>query len=217
MKVVLLHAFPLDESMWAPQLRALAGFDVATPRLYGRGAGVGEWAASVLDETDGELVAVGASMGGYVALAMARRAAERVRGLLLAGARAEADSPERRQVREGMIALLRAEGIDGYRSAVPFEMPPGLKPDELIGALELMRDRPDATDVVSSFGGPLTLVVGEHDELLGVDEARAIVARARDGRLEVVPDAGHIVSQDQPERFNEILLQLLSSLDGASS
>jgi pimeloyl-ACP methyl ester carboxylesterase len=57
MKVVLLHAWPLDETMWAPQLRSLrdAGFDVVTPRLYGRGPSIDGWAAELLREIDGQL------------------------------------------------------------------------------------------------------------------------------------------------------------------
>jgi pimeloyl-ACP methyl ester carboxylesterase len=36
--VVLLHAFPLDERMWEPQLEPLREYDVAAPRLYGSSA-----------------------------------------------------------------------------------------------------------------------------------------------------------------------------------
>ena len=42
MKLLLLHAFPLDERMWEPQLEALRDYDVVTPRLYGRGRTIDE-------------------------------------------------------------------------------------------------------------------------------------------------------------------------------
>ena len=73
MKVVLLHALPLDERMWEQQASALDDHDVITPRLYGRGPTMAAWADSVAAEVDGELVLVGASMGGYCALALATR------------------------------------------------------------------------------------------------------------------------------------------------
>jgi pimeloyl-ACP methyl ester carboxylesterase len=56
----------------------------------------------------------------------------------------------------------------------------------------------------------LTVVVGDQDEILPVDEARQIAASAPDGRFEVVEGAGHVVSVDAPDRFNEILRELLS-------
>jgi pimeloyl-ACP methyl ester carboxylesterase len=200
--VVLLHAFPLDERMWDAQREVLAGFDVVAPNLYRLGgSSVDEWAQAILAQTRGPLVAVGASMGGYCALAMARRAPDRVEGLLLAGSRAAADSPERRRTREETIRTLRELGVEAWNPDVAAER----TAEELIRATEALRDRADATDVVASFGGPLVLVVGDADELLPVDEARVIASYARDGRLEVVPGAGHFVSLDQPERFNAVL------------
>ena len=50
MKVVLLHAFPLDERMWEPQLEPLREYDVVAPRLYGRGTTIDEYGASILAE-----------------------------------------------------------------------------------------------------------------------------------------------------------------------
>jgi pimeloyl-ACP methyl ester carboxylesterase len=204
--VALLHAFPLDERMWHGQRAVLAGFDVVAPNLYRvGGSSIDDWGAAVLGETRGPLVAVGASMGGYCALAMARQAPERVEGLLLAGSRAEADSPARRRTREETIRTLREVGVEAWNPEVAGER----TADELIRATEALRDRRDATDVVASFRGPLVLVVGGADELLGVEEARAMVASAPQGQLEVVAGAGHLVNLDQPERFNRVLSDFL--------
>ena len=86
MKVVLLHAFPLDDRTWEPQLEVLGDEDVYVPNFYDLGGNsVDGWAEHVLERVDGDLVAVGASLGGYVALAMARAAPDRVKSLLLAG------------------------------------------------------------------------------------------------------------------------------------
>jgi pimeloyl-ACP methyl ester carboxylesterase len=208
--VVLLHAFPLDERMWEPQASALGEHEVVTPNLYDLGgSSIDEWAERILDEVEGNLVAVGASMGGYVALAMARRAPERIRGLLLAGARATADPPDRRAVRDEMIRVAREEGIEGWNREFSPPGPLDRPTEELVRGIEALRDRPDATDVVTSYIGPLVVVVGDQDDILPVEEARRIAESAPDGRLEVVEGAGHVVSVDAPERFDEILLDLL--------
>ena len=208
MKVLLLHAWPLDESMWNHQVAALAdaGYAVQTPRLYGRGSSIDGWAAQILRDFDGPLVAVGASMGGYCALALARRAPERILGLVLAGSRAGAESFEGRRAREERISELRE------RASQPLiyeEVPP----DELATAQEAMRDRLDLTGMVASFGGPLLVCVGDEDEIVSVDEARALAESALQGSLEIFPGAGHIVSADQPDRFNAVLLEFLSQWD----
>ena len=150
-------------------------------------------------------------MGGYVALAMARRAPDRVQGLLLAGSRATADPPDRRAVRDEMIRVVREEGIEGWNREFTPPGPPDRPTDELVRGIEALRDRPDATDVVTSFSGPLVVVVGDQDEILPVDEARKIAESAPDGRFEVVEGAGHVVSADAPDEFNRILLELLSA------
>ena len=205
MKVLLLHGWPVSERVWVRQVGALrdAGFEVATPHLYGRGASIDDWAAQLLREIDGPLVVVGASMGGYCALALARRAPERVVGMVLVGSRADADSFERRRFRLETITELRT----GWR-------PPLADGDadleHLAVAQEAIRDRLDLSGVVASFGGPVLVCVGDEDELLSVNEARALADSALDGRLEVFSGAGHFVAVDQPARFNEVLLEFLS-------
>ena len=210
MRVVLIHAFPLDDRMWEPQVDALADEDVYVPYLYGLGgSSVDGWAEHVLERTEGELLVVGASLGGYVALAMARISPARVGALLLAGARATADPPDRRALRDQMLRVVRKEGIEGWNREFSPPGPEDRTTEELVQGIEALRDRRDATEVVTSFDGPLLVVVGDQDDILPVDEARQIAQSAPHGRLEVVEGAGHLVSVDAPERFNQILLGLL--------
>jgi 3-oxoadipate enol-lactonase len=210
--VLLLHAFPLDERMWEAQRETLSDYDVVAPRLYGRGRTMAEWAESVSAEVEGDLTVVGASMGGYCALALARREPQRVRGLLLAGSRPDADSPERRAGRADTIALIRREGPEGlWRFMEPklFADPryadPALMyrdPDGLIGALEAIRDREDSTEFARDFARPLQFVVGEHDAFVTPGELFEF-------DLRVVADAGHLVNIERPDEFNSILREFL--------
>jgi pimeloyl-ACP methyl ester carboxylesterase len=202
---MLLHGWPVSERVWVRQVTALreAGFTVATPHLYGRGPSIDDWAAQLLRDIDGELVPVGASMGGYCALALARRAPERILGLVLVGSRADADTFERRRFRQEEIIALR-------KGDVPHLADEDADLEHLAIAQEAMRDRLDLTGVVASFGGPLLVCVGDRDDVVTVDEARALAATALNGRLEVFEGSGHFVSLDQPERFNAVLLDFVS-------
>jgi pimeloyl-ACP methyl ester carboxylesterase len=206
-KVLLLHGWPVSERVWVPQVSVLrdAGYDVWAPHLYGRGPSIDDWAAHLLRDIDGPLALVGASMGGYCALAIARRAPERVVGMMLVGSRADADSFDRRRARQEMIAELGA----GRRPDLADE---DADLEHLAVAQEAMRDRLDLTGVVASFGGPLLVCVGDEDELVSVDDARELAEKALDGSLEVFTGAGHFVAVDQPERFNEVLLDFLAPL-----
>jgi len=203
-KVLLLHAWPLDERMWEPQLDPLreAGFEPLAPRLYGRGAVIDGWAARLLDELDGPFVAVGASMGGYCALALARRAPERLVGLVLAGSKAGADEMHRRLYRNELIADLRENGV-------PSDFDTDVGAEGLAVAQQAIRDRMDLSGVAASFGGPLLVCVGDGDEILSVDEARELADAALRGSLEIFEGAGHLLTTEQPERFNSVLLEFL--------
>jgi pimeloyl-ACP methyl ester carboxylesterase len=212
MKILLLHAMPLDERMWKPQLEALAGEDVEAPNLYDLGgASVDRWAEALLASAEDDLAVVGASMGGYVGLAMAREAPERVRGLLLVGSRVGADTPERRAVRDEQIRTLREEGIEAWAPSAPAPPPPERTVDELVRAVQALRDRSDSTELARSFQGPLWIAVGDADPFLPVEEARGIVAAAPNGRLEVFEGTGHFPSRDRPDRFNELLQEFLQA------
>ena len=213
MKVLLLHALPLDERMWEPQRRVLDGHEVVAPCLYGRGRTMDAWATSIAAETDGELAVVGASMGGYCALALARREPERVRGLLLVGSRPDADSDERRAGRADTIELIRREGPDGlWRFMTPklfhdqSHADPSLlyrDPDGLVEAVEAIRDRPDSTDIARSFPGPLQFVVGEFESFVSGSELAEFDIRE-------IAGAGHLVNIERPDEFNAILREFLA-------
>ena len=212
MKVLLLHALPLDERMWGPQRDVLSGHDVVAPRLYGRGRTMDAWAESIADEVDGEVAVVGASMGGYCALALAQRVRERVRGLLLVGSRPDADSPERRAGRADTIELIRREGADGlWRFMVPKLFADERNAnaslmhrdsEDLIGAVATIRDRVDSTGLARDFAGPLQFVVGEHETFVRPELAEF--------DIRVVPEAGHLVNIERPDEFNAILQEFLA-------
>ena len=222
MTVVLLHAFPLDERMWEPQLGALADHEVLTPNLYDLGgSSIDGWAERILDELDGDFVAVGASMGGYTALALARQAPERLRGLLLAGARPDADSTERRASRADTLRLIAEQGAEGIfenqrDKLFAGDPPPGAREqvlsrtqDELTRGVEALRDRADSTTALSTLEAPVVFANGISDVFFSVEDARAFAERVPNGRLVLFDHSRHLPNLEQPAEFNETLLELL--------
>ena len=208
MTVVFLHAFPLDERMWRAGAEA--------PRLYGLGGSMDDWADAVLESYLGRLILVGASMGGYAALAVARRAPERVAGLLLAGSRPEADTPERHAKRAETIAIARERGAEGIWEAMRATLfgdgsDPGVverarslaldrTEEELVTGLEAIRDRPDSTAAYRALGDRSLTVVGDRDPFVPVEDARHFEPAAV-----VLPDCGHLPSLERPAEFGLVL------------
>jgi pimeloyl-ACP methyl ester carboxylesterase len=226
MKIVLLHAFPLDERMWEAQRAALDGHEPVAPHLYSLGTSMDEWAGRVAEQADGPIVAVGASMGGYCAQRLLAHAD--VRALVLAGARADADTPERRQARDETIRLIREEGVERlWETQRPRLFPEDADPEaverartltldqdpeELATGVAAMRDRPDSTVLVRETEAPVLVAVGELDPFFPVEEAEALATSARHGRAHVFPGCGHLASLERPDEFNRMLVGFLDEL-----
>lgn len=208
MTVVFLHAFPLDERMWHMGTHA--------PRLYDLGRSMDEWADAVLESYPGRLILVGASMGGYAALAATRRAPERLAGLLLAGSRPQADTPERRAKRAETIAIARERGAEGVWEAMrpalfhedsepdvierARELALERSEDELVTAVKAIRDRPDSTEAYRALGDRALTVVGDRDPFVSVEDARRFEPNAV-----VLPECGHLPSLERPAEFGQVL------------
>ncbi|HZD01042.1 MAG TPA: alpha/beta fold hydrolase [Actinomycetes bacterium] len=242
--VVLLHAFPLDSRMWLPQIEALSGYQAIVPDLRGFGAArahavdvahmdlLADDVARLLDARKlDQVILCGLSMGGYVALAFARRHRNRLGGLVLCDTRAAADSEEAAAARLAMAERVLAEGA-GF---LPETMVPRLlgqtsreqRPDlvervkEIIldqdprgiaGAQRGMAARPDSTPVLAEVTVPTLVIVGDEDELTGPEEGRALATGIRDALLVQVEGAGHLVSLEQPAPVNEALLDFIAPL-----
>ena len=110
--IVFCHAFPLNRTMWAEQEKALSSqFRVVTIDLRGHGESDAPLWRYTLDRAADDVIGllyhlsirgavfVGLSMGGYILFALYRKYADRVKGLVLADTRAQADTAEGKQAR----------------------------------------------------------------------------------------------------------------------
>jgi len=243
--LLLLHAFPLHRGMWDGLAEALAAdeaLDLSVLRLDCRGFGgspagrepllmeqIADDAVAVMrHEGIDRAVVCGLSMGGYAALAFARRHPERLAGLILADTRAEADTPEARDGRARTAVRVRDEGT-GFLAD---ELVPRLlgettrreRPDVVarvrtmiaqagsVGvaqALEGMALRPDSGPFLEDIAVPTLVVCGAEDELTPVSAAETLRDGIPGARLEVLPGAGHLANLETPEAFQAALAAFL--------
>ena len=230
--LVLLHAFPLDRTMWEPQLAALA--DVArviVPDLPGFGEsspaefaieGVADVVATLLAEMNiPKAVVGGLSMGGYVALAFARKHADKLSGLILADTRAGQDDTIAQANRTKAVALVNEKGsaalfegmvpkvlCDATRDGKPEivkrmkSIAAGQRAVSVAAALAALRDRPDANPGLKAIAVPTLVLVGEYDAVTPPLAAANLSAQIRACKLVHIPDAGHLSNVENPDVFN---------------
>jgi pimeloyl-ACP methyl ester carboxylesterase len=245
--LVLLHAFPLDRTMWLPQLGPLsAAARVLAVDLPGFGDStasggpftIDSAADAVLDFLDtigvnGQVVLGGLSMGGYVALAFARRHPDRLAGLVLADTRSEPDDPAGKAKRDEMIALTNSAGT----AAVVDQMLPKLlgeptrktRPEvveavraiasrqsaaTIAAALAALRDRPDATPALGRIRFRTLVLVGENDAITPPAIAQSLVAKISGSKLVTIPGAGHLSNLENPHAFTAAIRDFIMNSSG---
>ena len=243
--LVLLHGFPLDSRMWDAQVAALAaGRRVIAPDLRGFGQSRfdGAFTLGVLaDDVHALLAGIGAlpcvlgglSMGGYVALAYAKKYPADLRGLMLIDTKAEADTAEGKQGREKMIDLVRKEGPKAIADQMVPKMLAGdaagqrpqsaaslralmeaCPPKTIEHALAAMRDRPDRAGELASIEAPTLVIVGESDAITPPDVAEAMARKIPGARLVTIRGAGHMSPMEQPEQVNRAIRSFMDSSGG---
>ncbi|WP_377269348.1 alpha/beta fold hydrolase [Peterkaempfera sp. SMS 1(5)a] len=252
--LVLLHAFPLSARMWQRQLAELPGRDgtearVLAPDLRGFGAAsqgddepsldlLADDVALLLDRTGIERAVVGGlSMGGYVAMAFARRHADRLAGLLLADTKATPDTEQARANRERIaravlardsVQLLLDEQLPHPQlgAATARERPEVVRqvreltaqasPAAVAWAQRAMAARGDSLEVLAGVAVPALVVVGEEDAITSVADARAMADVLPDAELRTVPRAGHLTALEDPAAFNTAVRSLLARTASAA-
>ncbi len=152
--VILIHAFPLNQTMWDDQLVALQNFcRTITLDLRGFGQSDAPQDSISMDHMAADVralmsaldidraVLVGLSMGGYISFAFLRNYPDAVVALVLADTRASADTPDARERRLNSAEKAEREGV----SAIAEDMIP-----LLLGGTTLER-RPSIVERVRSM------------------------------------------------------------------
>ncbi len=239
--LLLLHAFPLDHRMWSelaaavPGPRAVLARDVPDD-LVGRAPDLESVAASLADELAAagidRVVVAGLSMGGYVALALLAAHPELVAALALLDTKATADTPEAAARRRDVAARVEASGdVSAVRSMVDDLVGETTKvarpqvvdqvsdwigqqrPAAVAWCQRAMAARPDRSDVLHAYAGPVLVVVGDEDTVTGPDAAAALASTADDVQLAVLPHVGHLSAVEDPAAVALLLAELAQRVD----
>lgn len=179
-------------------------------------------------------VIAGLSMGGYVALALLERHPGLVAGLALVDTKSTADAPEAHANRLRIAGEVDATGtVDAVRpmaSSLVGETTRAAGPEiadevgrwidqqEPVGVAwsqRAMAARPDRSEVLGAYRGPVLVVVGDEDTVTPVEAAEHLVATASEARLVVIPHAGHLSAVEQPAAVAAAIADLAQATDSA--
>jgi len=177
------------------------------------------------------IVVCGLSMGGYVTMSLFRKYPHLIKGMILTSTRSGPDSPEAKSnrdlgtqnVRDHGVAIIVESMLPKLVSPITISSQPNLlkiirdimmetSMNGVVGALQGMKDRPDSTPLFPHIKCPALIIHGADDQLISYREAEVMNQRLPDSRLVILPEAGHLPNLEQPERFNQAVLDFILTL-----
>jgi 3-oxoadipate enol-lactonase len=235
--IVFLHAFPLNRTMWTTQEHLLSSqFRIITIDLRGHGESDAPLWRYTLEQSADDVCAlldhlriqralfVGLSMGGYILFFLYRKYAARVKGLILADTKAQADTEEGKNGRFQLAQIAYRKGasaiadimISRLLSPATIQTNPDLvqqvramiegnQISGITGDLMAMAERPDSVPLLRQITCPTQIIVGELDQATPPSDAKLMAEQISHARLTIIPNAAHLANLEQPEAFNQIV------------
>jgi pimeloyl-ACP methyl ester carboxylesterase len=246
--IIFLHAFPLNRTMWAQQEVALSSqFRVITIDLRGHGESDAPlWRYTLAQSADDvnalldhlsiqQATFAGLSMGGYILFAFYQKYAARVKGLILADTRAQADTAEGKDGRFQMAQTAYKNGPPAIADLmIPKLLSPATiqtRPDlvqqvrtmiegnqisGIAGDLMAMAERPDSIPLLKQITCSTQIIVGELDQATPPSDAKLMAEQIPNARLSIIPHAAHLANLEQPDTFNQIVANFVSEISKPS-
>ena len=225
--LALIPGLVSDRIVWDPLAEAAADMfpvhhaDVTTQ------SSITEMAQSVLAAVDGPIIAVGHSMGGRVAMEMARLAPDRIEGLVLANTGHNPKREGEEVKRQAMVDLGNASMDRLADQWLPGMLDPARVSDEVLFA-ELKRmvlragadvherqiwalvGRPNASAYLKDITCPVLLVTARQDAWSPISQHGEIAAAVADAELVTIEDAGHFAPVERPRETTAAIMEWLT-------
>lgn len=235
--MVLIHAFPTDQRLWQPQETLKRHFKLITLDLKGFGQGeptdgsavtMTEYADQVkrlLDQLHiSKAIIGGESMGGYVALAFFEKYPAAVSGLILSDTQSIADTQEMKEKREStardvlehgtatasnsfMTKALSANASESTKAYLR-NIVDSQTPTAFASAQRGMAQRADTSHLLVETNLPVLIITGEQDILISPQQGESMHKLAKNSKLIMIPNAGHLSSLEQPDAWNQAVMNM---------
>ncbi len=218
--MVLVPGLLCSPALFSHQVKALGGKRPVLVADHTRSDRMEAIAADILAVAPPRFALAGLSMGGYIAMAIARAAPERVTRIAFLDTSARPDPPDREADRRRLVELARARGAREVQKVL---LPRLVHPDRLTEAglveiiLQMAEDtgveafarqqeaiiaRPDSRPGLAAIKVPALVLVGEQDLQTPPDIAREIADSTPNAKLVVIPHCGHLSTMERPDVVN---------------
>ena len=227
---IFIPGLILTRDIFAAQIDGLVHQAAAkTADTLGRDS-ITAMAEAALALADGPLVPVGISMGGYIAMEMARLAPERLAGIALLNTQHRADPPERRKQREATIDMAQSDRFRGVTRHLlkSFLSPVAMEDEMLVARVIAMAEevgrenfvlqqrailgRRDQSDTLGALTVPALVLGGGLDTLTPPQASRDMAELIPDAELVIMEEIGHLSTIEAPDEVTDILNAYLARL-----
>lgn len=227
--LVLLPGMMCDARLFTPQISAFSSNRPVMVMPLIKQETVEALAQNILKNTPKRFALLGLSMGGIVAMEVIRQAPERVTHLALLDTNPKADTPERMSQRDEEIKRVWAGEL---RSVMRDDMKPNyladtnnkqaildlcmlmaesLGPEVFIQQTKALKTRPDQCETLRQINVPTLIACGAADTLCPVEKHELMHELINDSILQVIPNAGHMPTLEQPCETNRCIQNWLAA------
>lgn len=173
----------------------------------------------------------GLSMGGYIALNLIENYPERINALILCDTTCKADAPEGIEKRMKAIENIRGSGVEVYADgslknlfahssfttrkkeiARVRQMMVKTSAQTIIGTLFALSKRKETCDILPEIKVPVLLLVGEEDSITPPAAAKFMHKKIKSSVWHMIQHAGHVSNLENPDMFNEHLMEFIASV-----
>lgn len=220
--LILIPGLLNDADLWRDQIAALEEHADCRVADITRGGDLETLAREILGQAPARFALAGFSLGGYVAVEMARQAPERIERLALLDTSISPDSPERSKIRRQLEDKAAMPGrFHGFGNQLlrTYLSPTHLADAAIVARIRGMTERlgadvfirqsriprNDGERVLAGLACPVLILCGEDDALTPLSEHVRMAGLARQATLVSIPGSGHMTPIEDPQAVTSAL------------
>ncbi len=224
--IIFIPGMMCDWRLFAPQIAALNNYTSHDATLCEHDS-IESMASAILRDTPPIFNLVGLSMGGIVAMEIARVAPMRVQNLALMDTNPLAEEAAIKHRRDGQIARVRKGELSKVirdemkplyiqgtgKSAILnlcMAMANSLGAEVFINQSKALQNRRDYCDTLRGFNGRTLVLHGADDRLCPPERHQMMHDLLPNSQYVSIKDAGHLPTLEQPDAVNKTLIDWLN-------